>query len=160
MEAKMVKTGCKRWIAVGAVVVSLLIALYIVSGCNDETKTGAAAGKPVTKAAAAAKKELTKDERMAWWRDAQFGMFIHWGLYAVPAGTYKGERVNGIGEWIMNNGKIPVAEYEKFAGQFHPIGINADEFSCCHAVPNFESCFKQRFGRRRCRNFLPDGTIQ
>ena len=71
---------------------------------------------------------MTKDERMAWWRDARFGMFIHWGLYAVPAGTYKGERVNGIGEWIMNNGKIPVAEYEKFAGQFNPIGFNADEW--------------------------------
>jgi alpha-L-fucosidase len=108
--------------------VSLSVALYIIAGCSQETKTGSAEAKPATKAGSAKEKVLTKDERMGWWRDARFGMFIHWGLYAVPAGTYKGERVNGIGEWIMNNGKIPVAEYEKFAGQFNPIGFNADEW--------------------------------
>ena len=124
----MVKTGWRKWIAVGAVVVSLLVALYIVAGCNEETKTGSAGKAAAVKTGSAKEKVLTTDERMAWWRDARFGMFIHWGLYAVPAGTYKGERVNGIGEWIMNNGKIPVAEYEKFAGQFNPIGFNADEW--------------------------------
>ncbi|MCX5647112.1 MAG: alpha-L-fucosidase [Phycisphaerae bacterium] len=124
----MVKTGCKRWIAVGAVVLSLLTALYIAAGCNEETKTGSAEKAATVKTGPATEKVLTEDERMAWWRDARFGMFIHWGLYAVPAGTYRGERVNGIGEWIMNNGKIPVAEYEKFAGQFNPLGFNADEW--------------------------------
>ena len=49
---------------------------------------------------------------MKWWRDARFGMFIHWGVYSVPAGTYKGQKINRIGEWIMNRGKIPVAEYQ------------------------------------------------
>ena len=43
------------------------------------------------------------DKRMEWWRDAGFGMFIHWGAYAVPAGIYQGEEIPGIGEWIMNN---------------------------------------------------------
>jgi alpha-L-fucosidase len=128
MEAEMTRTEYKRWIAVGAAVLSLLVALYIVSGCHQETKVGAAPDQPAAKAGSAARKELTKDERMGWWRDARFGMFIHWGLYAVPAGTYKGERVQGIGEWIMNNAKIPVAEYEKFAGQFNPIGYNANEW--------------------------------
>jgi hypothetical protein len=42
------------------------------------------------------------DARMQWWRDARFGMFIHWGAYAVPAGVYEGEQIQGIGEWIMN----------------------------------------------------------
>ena len=124
----MTKTGYKRWIALGAVVLSLLVALYIVSGCHQETKAAAASAQPAAQTNSAAKKELTKDERMGWWRDARFGMFIHWGLYAVPAGTYKGERIKGIGEWIMNNAKIPVAEYEKFAGQFNPIGYNANEW--------------------------------
>jgi len=123
----MTKTGYKQWLAVGAVVLSLLVALYIVSGCHQETNVSAVSDKPAGRAGSAAK-ELTKDQRMGWWRDARFGMFIHWGLYAVPAGTYKGERVKGIGEWIMNNGKIPVAEYEKFAGQFNPIGFNANEW--------------------------------
>ena len=48
-----------------------------------------------------------RDARMAWWREARFGMFIHWGVYAVPAGTYNGKQIPGIGEWIMNRGKIP-----------------------------------------------------
>ncbi len=56
-----------------------------------------------------------RDARMAWWREAKFGMFIHWGVYAVPAGEFKGERIGGIGEWIMNRGKIPVADYRAFA---------------------------------------------
>jgi len=43
-----------------------------------------------------------KDMRMAWWREARFGMFIHWGLYAVPAGTWKGKQIGGIGEWISS----------------------------------------------------------
>jgi alpha-L-fucosidase len=62
-----------------------------------------------------------RDQRMEWWREAKFGLFIHWGVYAVPAGTYKDEKVGGIGEWIMLNGAIPVAEYRDFAGQFNPV---------------------------------------
>jgi len=59
--------------------------------------------------------------RMDWWREARFGLFIHWGVYAVPAGTYKGQKINRIGEWIMNRGKIPVADYKQFASQFNPV---------------------------------------
>jgi alpha-L-fucosidase len=62
-------------------------------------------------------------------QDMKFGMFIHWGLYAVPAGEWKGEYVRGIGEWIMQRKKIPVAEYEKLALQFNPVKFNADEWS-------------------------------
>ena len=66
------------------------------------------------------------DNRMEWWREARFGMFIHWGVYAVPAGTYKGQKINRIGEWIMNRGKIPVAEYQAFAQQFNPVKYDPD----------------------------------
>lgn len=62
-----------------------------------------------------------RDERMAWWREAKFGMFIHWGVYAVPAGTYEGKPIGGIGEWIMLRGKIPVAPYKAFAPSFNPV---------------------------------------
>jgi len=61
-----------------------------------------------------------RDARMSWWREAKFGMFIHWGVYAVPAGTYKDKQIPGIGEWIMWNGKIPVSDYRAFAKQFNP----------------------------------------
>ena len=44
-----------------------------------------------------------RDARMAWWREARFGMFIHWGLYSIPAGTWDGKPIPGVGEWIMNN---------------------------------------------------------
>ena len=68
------------------------------------------------------------DARMEWWRDAGFGMFIHWGPYAVPAGVYKGENINGIGEWIMNSAQIPVKEYEEFSRAFNPVQYDADEW--------------------------------
>jgi len=67
-----------------------------------------------------------RDARMAWWREAKFGMFIHWGVYSVPAGYYQGKPVPGIGEWIMNKGKIPMAEYQQFAKQFDPTNFDAD----------------------------------
>ncbi|HON93280.1 MAG TPA: alpha-L-fucosidase [Sedimentisphaerales bacterium] len=108
----------RQWLVIGATVVSLLIALVILASCSGATPQ--AGGEKV--------KPLTQDERMAWWRDARFGLFVHWGIYSVPAGTYNGERIDGLGEWIMHNAKIPVEEYEKFAPQFNPIGFNADEW--------------------------------
>lgn len=65
-----------------------------------------------------------RDARMGWWRDARFGLFIHWGVYSVPAGTYKGEKIPGIGEWILHNAKIPLAEYREFAKEFNPVNYD------------------------------------
>lgn len=73
-------------------------------------------------------KQITDQERMAWWEESRFGMFIHWGIYSVPAGFYKGEAQTNSAEWIMNKGKIPIAEYEKFADEFNPTKFNAKEF--------------------------------
>ena len=76
-----------------------------------------------------------RDARMKWWREARFGMFIHWGLYAVPAGRWgggevggRGINVEGYGEWIMHNAQIPVAEYARLAPQFNPTAFNADKW--------------------------------
>jgi alpha-L-fucosidase len=71
-------------------------------------------------------KVLTNDERMEWWREARFGMFIHWGVYSIPAGIWDGRQIGGIGEWIMNRGKIPVADYQRMAKQFNPVKYDAD----------------------------------
>ncbi|GAC1365792.1 MAG: hypothetical protein NVSMB3_14400 [Acidobacteriaceae bacterium] len=68
-----------------------------------------------------------RDARMKWWRDARFGMFIHWGLYSIPAGVWDGKHVDGIGEWIMNNASIPVADYKALASQFNPTAFNAHD---------------------------------
>ena len=62
---------------------------------------------------------------LTWWREARFGMFIHWGLYAIPAGIWKGEQVAGIGEWIMFRQRIPRREYEQLAQQFNPTQFDA-----------------------------------
>jgi len=63
-----------------------------------------------------------------WFKSAQFGMMIHWGLYSIPAGEWKGQRTDYIGEWLMSRFCIPNAEYEKLAGIFNPIYFNADEW--------------------------------
>ncbi len=73
-------------------------------------------------------REANKDERMAWWRDARFGMFIHWGVYAVPAGSYQGKQVAGIGEWIMQRAKIPVDHYATYAERFNPVKYDPDSW--------------------------------
>jgi len=72
------------------------------------------------------RKEAVIEDRMQWWDDAKFGMFIHWGVYSVPAGIYNGKEIPGIGEWIMNRGKIPVAEYRKYSAKFNPVKYDPD----------------------------------
>jgi alpha-L-fucosidase len=72
--------------------------------------------------------ELTQDQKMQWFREAKFGLFIHWGLYSIPAGEWKGQKIPGIGEWIMNRAKIPITEYEQLAKQFDPVKFNAEEW--------------------------------
>src|SRR6266851_1043959 len=80
----------------------------------------------VSALSAAAETKEQHDARVKWWREARFGLFIHWGIYSVPAGTYQGKQIPGIGEWIMNRGKIPVAEYATYASQFNPVKFDAD----------------------------------
>ena len=66
------------------------------------------------------------DARMQWWRDANFGMFIHWGVYAQLGGNYKGKESRGSAEWIMRDLRIPRAEYEAIARQFNPVKYDPD----------------------------------
>jgi len=66
------------------------------------------------------------DARMQWWREARFGMFIHWGVYAVLGGNYKGQESAGVAEWIMRNLQIPKDEYEAVARRFNPVQYDPD----------------------------------
>ncbi len=79
---------------------------------------------PVLKAA---ETEAQRDERMAWFRDARFGMFIHWGLYAIPGGEWNGETKHA--EWIRHTAKIPLEEYEKLVPQFNPTNFDANAWA-------------------------------
>lgn len=67
-----------------------------------------------------------RDARMHWWRDARFGMFIHWGLYSIPAGEWRGTTNHA--EWIRTTAQIPLEEYDKFLPQFNPVKFNAEEW--------------------------------
>ena len=67
-----------------------------------------------------------KDARMQWFREAKFGMFIHWGLYSVPAGEWNGKTTYG--EWIQEAAKIPMSRYEQFAKEFNPVKFDAKAF--------------------------------
>ncbi|MGC8835044.1 MAG: alpha-L-fucosidase, partial [Armatimonadota bacterium] len=63
--------------------------------------------------------------RTKWWREAKFGMFIHWGIYAVPADCTDLRGNKGIAEWYMSNKQMQVKDYEKFAAQFNPVKFDA-----------------------------------
>ena len=69
-----------------------------------------------------------KAERMSWFKEARFGMFIHWGVYSVLGGTYQGEQVPGISEWIQQSAAIPVPEYETYAQMFNPQFFDAEQW--------------------------------
>ena len=71
--------------------------------------------------------DAAKEKRMKWWREARFGMFIHWGVYAQWAGVYHDHhQARGGAEWIMNRCKIPVAEYQEKAKSFNPVKYDPD----------------------------------
>ena len=67
-----------------------------------------------------------RDSRMAWWREARFGLFIHWGVYSVPAGKWQGKDWPNVGEWIMQQAKIPTGDYQKLPAQFNPVKFDAN----------------------------------
>lgn len=91
-----------------ALLLSISMVLVLMMACSKTPKNKAEVVAP-----------SADDERMAWWREAKFGLFIHWGVYAVPAGKY-GDNAN-YGEWIMHSAKIPSAEYKEYASNFNPV---------------------------------------
>ncbi len=100
----------------------LLMKKILFTGLLLATSLSLRAEVPLPAATPAPKADAAPDAaalaRTKWFREARFGMFIHWGVYAVPAGQWQGKRVGGLGEWIMHNGKIPVADYKGFAKDF------------------------------------------
>lgn len=70
-----------------------------------------------------------KDERTAWYKEARFGCFIHWGVYSTAAGYWKGKPVSGYSEHLMRKERIPLDEYKKtLVYSFNPVLFNADEW--------------------------------
>jgi len=104
-------------IVIPVLVVILVSGLPACKGSGPEGRSDTGAGE------VASETLEQRDARMAWWREARFGLFIHWGLYAVPAGEWRDETHHA--EWILTTAQIPVTEYEKFAPQFNPVQFDA-----------------------------------
>lgn len=98
--------------------------------CDNPTKssTSTAATENTPNVSFLEESQAAKNTRMQWWRDARFGMFIHWGVYALLSGEYQGKYYERIGEWIMDTGKIPIEKYEEFAREFNPTQFDAREW--------------------------------
>jgi alpha-L-fucosidase len=92
--------------------------------------SGAAARTVAEPPIPAAETPAQRDARMAWWRQARFGMFIHWGLYAVPAGHWNGKPIdNAAGEWVMFGAKVLPKDYEPLEKQFNPVKFDAKKWA-------------------------------
>ncbi|MCH3988040.1 MAG: alpha-L-fucosidase [Lachnospiraceae bacterium] len=67
-----------------------------------------------------------KDTHQPWFKEAKYGLFIHFGLYSLLAGEYQGKKTDGLSEWIMNDLNIPVKDYEKLMNEFNPSKFDPD----------------------------------
>ncbi len=87
----------------------------------------ACGAQPPPAARDTAQAPASHDERMNWWREARFGMFLHWGLYAIPAGKWR-ER-NDHGEWIRDTARIPRDIYAEFQPHWNPRDFDAEAWA-------------------------------
>ena len=97
-----------------------------LEGGSPELLPGGKQEIPPLKANAESPAEITA--RAAWWHEARFGMFIHFGLYSALSGEWKGKPITGHGEWIQQMAPIPYAEYAATAATFNPVQFNAKEW--------------------------------
>lgn len=104
------------------VLLTLLLALAL-SGCKTATSYMDQPESELT----AEQIEMARQDRIGWFKEARYGLFIHWGLYAIPAGTWKDKVYErGYSEWIMHSEKIPREEYAQLAKVFNPQQFDAD----------------------------------
>ena len=93
---------------VAAAVSGTCLASAAVPNSHDSEDPAVAAGTAPSTA---------NQQARAWFRSARFGMFIHWGVYSVP----------GRGEWLLENSRMPLSQYEKYAKQFNPTRFDASQ---------------------------------
>lgn len=110
-------------------IAALLILLVSACRCYAQDAIQIKAPVEVTEAkvdAAAQKNYPTTKERLAWWQEAKFGMFIHWGAYSKAGGVWNGETHHH--EWLQFTAKIPLAEYTEYAETFDPKDFSPNEW--------------------------------
>ena len=103
-----------------------LLGAFLLSGCQTAASY---MDKPESELTAE-QIQMARQERIGWFKEARYGLFIHWGLYAIPGGTWKETvRERGYSEWIMYSEKIPRGEYAQLARQFNPTEFDADAWA-------------------------------
>jgi alpha-L-fucosidase len=105
---------------------SALLASVVFILCSGLANADVPVKHPVPKKKIVKRAEV--DSKMEWWSKARFGMFIHWGVYSVPAGVYNGIEDKSLGEWIMHNQKIPVDVYQAYAKSFNPTKYDPEKW--------------------------------
>ncbi|MBI1304468.1 MAG: hypothetical protein GC172_11885 [Phycisphaera sp.] len=108
-------------------IAALLASASLVAACASTGPAGARADEIVRYGGVNLVNETPAefDARMEWFRDAKFGMFVHWGLYSVAAGEWNGRPVRGIGEWILSNARITLEDYAPLQQRFNPVKFDA-----------------------------------
>jgi alpha-L-fucosidase len=101
----------------------ILLAAFLAGGSLCQTNAQTTPDSDFLKESPAA-----HDARMKWFREARFGMFIHWGLFTEAAGYWNGQPVPGAGEWAQNDLNIPLSQYAKLVPEFDPEKFNADDW--------------------------------
>ena len=86
-----------------------------ITACNASEQGPGSSPEPIT-------------TDVEWFRDAKFGMFIHWGMSSELGGIWDGKRYYGITEWLMRRGEIMSADYKNAAGQFKPVDFDAEQW--------------------------------
>ena len=128
---------------------SLELVFELISDCNggmvsdveilstDPKPLGVSNGTAPANLAERGETVARRDARMKWFREARFGMFIHWGLYAVAAGEWNGKPVttaadgnwfSNAGEWIMYDARIPIADYAAMVSKFNPVKYDPEKW--------------------------------
>jgi alpha-L-fucosidase len=102
---------------------ALSILLTAATGAASCRRDGLAGAGESGEVSSQAVEDPARAARMAWWREARFGLFIHWGLYAVPAGEWGGRTDHG--EWIRDTARIPLEQYEGLRARFNPVKFDA-----------------------------------
>lgn len=107
------------------------------------------------------------DKKIEWFKKAKFGLFIHWGLYAVTEGYWNGEKDSGIVEWIAAHKRIPNSDYERLAEKMTCEKFNPDYIAALAADAGMKYCvftakhhdgFAMVFSiTHRCVNFTKEG---
>lgn len=99
----------------GTVLFAVILVSVMFFGCENEAKT---------QTAKLEQGPIDRESRMQWWLDAKFGMFIHWGIYSIPAGEFEGRHTDSYAEWIQCHLDIPREKYDDFARQFDPVSYD------------------------------------